>query len=78
MLRTQKQIGLVSLLSLLSVSIYAQEFDGFYFGGGLGGSQSNMDVNQNLETKPSVNGTPLFDVVQSNKTNLTDNSLKQI
>ncbi len=74
MLKSQKQIGLAALLSLFSISMYAAAFDGFYFGGGLGGSQSNVDVNQNLETKPSVDGTPLFDVVQSNKTNLTDNS----
>ena len=75
MLRTQKQIGLVSLLSLLSVSIYAQEFDGFYFGGGLGSSQSRVNVNQSLEINAVLfNTTNIFDIVKNNKETLTDTS----
>lgn len=74
MLRSQKQIGLVALLSLFSLSIYAEAFDGFYFGGGIGGSQSAFDVNQSLEIKPFSGGRNIYDIVQNNKEKLTDGS----
>lgn len=75
MLKSQKKIGFFILLGLFSVSVNAQTFDGFYFGGGIGGSQSAVDVKQNIEVNGILfNTISIFDIAKNNDVNSTDNS----
>lgn len=74
MIKVKNNLSCIALLSLLSASAYALPFDGFYAGGAIGGSQSEVNINQSVEVNPALDDTSILDVVQKNNGHMTDNA----